>query len=56
MPLLGISSEDDAVCCKEAIPYDEFKSNKNLIMYLTKCGGHIGWVEGPFWKMKHWFP
>lgn len=55
VPMLGISSYDDKVCYQEALPYDKFMTNENLILYVTPRGGHIGWVEGPWWNMKHWF-
>lgn len=52
VPVLGINSIDDGVSNVNAVPYDIYKRNENLILYLTPRGGHIGWIDGPLWNMK----
>jgi len=46
VPVLALSSLDDPVVTKDCIPYEEFKSNPNLILATTRAGGHIGWFTG----------
>ncbi|KAI0519636.1 hypothetical protein KFK09_007090 [Dendrobium nobile] len=46
VPLLCISALDDPVCTKEAIPWDECRANKNIILATTVHGGHLGYFEG----------
>ncbi|KAL3689612.1 hypothetical protein R1sor_015921 [Riccia sorocarpa] len=46
VPLLCVSAEDDPVCTKEAIPYDECRVNPNIVLAITKHGGHLGFFEG----------
>lgn len=46
VPLLCISSMDDPVCTAEAIPWDECRANKNVVLATTKHGGHLGYFEG----------
>ncbi|OQR95934.1 serine protease family S33 [Thraustotheca clavata] len=43
IPTLCISSLDDPICPKEAIPYEECRSNPNVILAVTKNGGHLGY-------------
>lgn len=47
VPTLAISSLDDPICTPEAIPYDEFRENPNLILGVTKHGGHLAYLTGP---------
>ncbi|GMP79187.1 hypothetical protein CsSME_00034834 [Camellia sinensis var. sinensis] len=46
VPLLCISALDDPVCTKEAIPWDECRANKNIVLATTKHGGHLAFFEG----------
>ncbi|BBN17002.1 uncharacterized protein MPTK1_7g11160 [Marchantia polymorpha subsp. ruderalis] len=46
VPLLCVSAEDDPICTKEAIPYDECRVNPNIILAVTKHGGHLGYFDG----------
>lgn len=46
IPLLCISSLDDPLCTKEAIPWDECRSNKNVMLATVKHGGHLAFFEG----------
>ncbi|KAF7820058.1 embryogenesis-associated protein EMB8 [Senna tora] len=46
IPLLCISALDDPVCTREAIPWDECRANKNVVLATTKHGGHLAFFEG----------
>nr|AHF21578.1 late embryogenesis abundant protein [Tamarix hispida] len=46
VPLLCISALDDPLCTKEAIPWDECRLNKNVVLATTKHGGHLAFFEG----------
>ncbi|CAD8049055.1 unnamed protein product [Paramecium primaurelia] len=46
VPTLFISSMDDPVIQQTLIPKDEILNNKNIILALTKKGGHIEWFTG----------
>eukprot|EP00252_Welwitschia_mirabilis_P019910 TRINITY_DN4732_c0_g1_i1.p1 TRINITY_DN4732_c0_g1~~TRINITY_DN4732_c0_g1_i1.p1 ORF type:complete len:673 (-),score=111.87 TRINITY_DN4732_c0_g1_i1:14-2032(-) len=46
VPLLCINVLDDPVCTKEAIPWDECRANKNIILATTLHGGHLAHFEG----------
>ncbi|KAK9270785.1 hypothetical protein L1049_026369 [Liquidambar formosana] len=46
VPLLCISAMDDPVCTREAIPWDECRANKNIVLATTMHGGHLAFFEG----------
>ncbi|KAJ7969715.1 embryogenesis-associated protein EMB8 [Quillaja saponaria] len=46
IPLLCISALDDPLCTREAIPWDECRENKNIVLATTKHGGHLAFFEG----------
>ncbi|CAL0300644.1 unnamed protein product [Lupinus luteus] len=46
LPLLCISALDDPVCTREAIPWDECRANKNIVLATVKHGGHLAFFEG----------
>lgn len=46
VPLLCISALDDPVCTREAIPWDECRANKNVVLVTTQHGGHLAYFEG----------
>lgn len=46
VPLLCISALDDPLCTKEAIPLDECRANKNVVLATTPHGGHLAFYEG----------
>lgn len=46
IPLLCISALDDPLCTKEAIPWDECRTNKNIVLATTTHGGHLAFFEG----------
>ncbi|XVE60813.1 hypothetical protein DITRI_Ditri05aG0157100 [Diplodiscus trichospermus] len=45
-PLLCISALDDPVCTREAIPWDECRANKNIVLATPQHGGHLAFFEG----------
>ncbi|XP_022966858.1 embryogenesis-associated protein EMB8-like [Cucurbita maxima] len=46
VPLLCISALDDPLCTKEAIPWDECRTNRNVVLATTPHGGHLAFYEG----------
>ncbi|TVU19489.1 hypothetical protein EJB05_35640, partial [Eragrostis curvula] len=46
VPLLCISALDDPLCTREAIPWDECRVNKNIVLATTPNGGHLAFFEG----------
>ncbi|KAK9743321.1 hypothetical protein RND81_03G232000 [Saponaria officinalis] len=46
VPLLCISALDDPVCTSEAIPWDECRVNKNVVLATPQHGGHLAFFEG----------
>jgi predicted alpha/beta-fold hydrolase len=43
--LLCLNALDDPIAAPECIPYDEIKTNPNVVLATTDYGGHIGWFE-----------
>ncbi|WMV12391.1 hypothetical protein MTR67_005776 [Solanum verrucosum] len=54
VPLLCVSALDDPVCTREAIPWDECRANKNIVLATTRHGGHLGYFEGMTAKSLWW--
>ncbi|KAG5525812.1 hypothetical protein RHGRI_032184 [Rhododendron griersonianum] len=54
VPLLCISSLDDPVCTREAIPWDECRANKNIVLATTRHGGHLAYYQGITAKSLWW--
>uniref|UniRef100_A0A453G0Z9 AB hydrolase-1 domain-containing protein n=1 Tax=Aegilops tauschii subsp. strangulata TaxID=200361 RepID=A0A453G0Z9_AEGTS len=46
VPLLCISALDDPLCTREAIPWDECRANKNIVLATTQNGGHLAFFQG----------
>uniref|UniRef100_A0A0D6R189 AB hydrolase-1 domain-containing protein n=1 Tax=Araucaria cunninghamii TaxID=56994 RepID=A0A0D6R189_ARACU len=46
VPLFCVNALDDPVCTKEAIPWDECRVNKNVVLATTLHGGHLAYFEG----------
>ncbi|KAH6802449.1 alpha/beta-Hydrolases superfamily protein [Perilla frutescens var. frutescens] len=46
VPLLCVSSLDDPICTREAIPWDECRLNANVVLATTEHGGHLPFFEG----------
>uniref|UniRef100_A0A7N0REQ7 AB hydrolase-1 domain-containing protein n=1 Tax=Kalanchoe fedtschenkoi TaxID=63787 RepID=A0A7N0REQ7_KALFE len=54
VPLLCVSALDDPVCTREAIPWDECRANKNIVLATTQHGGHLAFFEGITAKNLWW--
>ncbi|KAI8532078.1 hypothetical protein RHMOL_Rhmol11G0185400 [Rhododendron molle] len=54
VPLLCISALDDPVCTREAIPWDECRANKNIVLATTRHGGHLAYYQGITAKSLWW--
>ncbi|XP_057780303.1 embryogenesis-associated protein EMB8-like isoform X2 [Salvia miltiorrhiza] len=54
VPLLCISALDDPICTREAIPWDECRLNKNVVLATTEHGGHLPFFEGLTAKSVWW--
>ncbi|KDO63070.1 hypothetical protein CISIN_1g0083711mg, partial [Citrus sinensis] len=54
VPLLCISTLDDPVCTREAIPWDECRANEKIILATTRHGGHLAFYEGITAKSLWW--
>ncbi|KAE8683394.1 protein SCARECROW-like [Hibiscus syriacus] len=46
VPLLCIGALDDPICTREAIPWDECRANKNIVLATARHGGHLAFFEG----------
>ncbi|KAL5226523.1 hypothetical protein ABZP36_014788 [Zizania latifolia] len=46
VPLLCVSALDDPLCTREAIPWDECRANKNIVLATTLNGGHLAFFQG----------
>ncbi|KAF0919322.1 hypothetical protein E2562_029172 [Oryza meyeriana var. granulata] len=46
VPLLCVSALDDPLCTREAIPWDECRANKNIVLATTPNGGHLAFFQG----------
>ncbi|ETV72249.1 hypothetical protein H257_12714 [Aphanomyces astaci] len=42
IPTLCVSARDDPICPHTVIPYDECRSNPNVVLCVTHSGGHVG--------------
>ncbi|KAF5781760.1 putative alcohol O-acetyltransferase [Helianthus annuus] len=54
IPLVCINAIDDPVCSHEAIPFDECRMNKNIVVATTQHGGHNAFFEGMSGKNLWW--
>ncbi|KAI3810387.1 hypothetical protein L1987_19999 [Smallanthus sonchifolius] len=54
VPLICINAIDDPVCTYEAIPWDECRINKNIVLATTQHGGHNAFFEGMSGKNLWW--
>ncbi|KAI9350296.1 Alpha/Beta hydrolase protein [Obelidium mucronatum] len=54
IPTLLLSDLNDPIAMKESIPYADILGNPNLVLAVTKRGGHLGWYEG--WLPRRWYP
>ncbi|KRX01239.1 hypothetical protein PPERSA_05825 [Pseudocohnilembus persalinus] len=54
IPLLCLQSKDDPICNWESVPFDKFSQNKNVVLWISETGGHIGWYQG-LYKPQRWY-
>jgi len=54
IPLFFLSAHDDPIFGNKTIPYD--KVFENILIGVTKAGGHLGYFEGTVLPHKQWFP
>jgi predicted alpha/beta-fold hydrolase len=54
VPLFFLSALDDPIMGSEIIPFD--KCYENILIGVTKAGGHIGYFEGFILPKGQWFP
>lgn len=54
-PTLCLSSEDDFMAPVGLLPLDQIRANENLCMVLTKCGGHMAFIDGLLWPKQPYF-
>ena len=55
VPVFCLSCKDDPICIEECIPYDEIKNNPNIVLAVTRTGGHVGWYTG-IRNPQRWYP
>ncbi|KAJ2848719.1 hypothetical protein IWW36_003124 [Coemansia brasiliensis] len=46
IPMLFINALDDPMCYRQTIPIAEIKKNPNLVLAVTRHGGHLAYFEG----------
>ncbi|KAL5493878.1 hypothetical protein EMCRGX_G015112 [Ephydatia muelleri] len=46
IPIVAINAADDPFCPEHAIPEDDVLGNNKIALFVTKKGGHIGFLEG----------
>jgi predicted alpha/beta-fold hydrolase len=54
IPLFFLSALDDPILGNKTIPID--KCYENILLGVTKAGGHIGYFEGLIFPGRQWFP
>lgn len=54
IPLFFLSALDDPIMGSKVIPID--KCHENILIGVTKTGGHLGYFEGMLLPSKQWFP
>jgi len=54
IPLFFLSANDDPIFGNKCIPID--RCHQNILIGVTKAGGHLGYFEGKILPFKQWFP
>ena len=55
VPVLCINSNDDPITPKQAIAYDEVKTNSNIFLIVTDRGSHMSFISNEkFTQFKQW--
>ena len=55
VPTFFLNSLDDPILGKDSIAYEAFEDNENVILGVTKHGGHIGYHESVWTLSKTFF-
>ncbi|KAF2397195.1 hydrolase, alpha/beta fold family [Trichodelitschia bisporula] len=45
IPVLAIHAEDDPIAVNEAVPHEEIKQSRHVVLCSTSLGGHLSWFE-----------
>lgn len=53
-PIFFLNANDDPIMGNKMIPID--KCYDNILLGVTKAGGHVGYFEGMLWSNSQWFP
>lgn len=53
VPCFMVSSKDDPISRSDLIPWNDIRSNSNLIYAYTPKGGHLTFSVG--WKRERWY-
>ena len=54
VPLLLLSALDDPFIPPAALPVEAAKANPLVRLELSEQGGHVGFVDGPPWRLRGW--
>ena len=54
VPLLALSALDDPFIPPAALPVEAAKANPLVTLELSERGGHVGFVDGPPWRLRGW--
>ncbi|KAJ1835869.1 hypothetical protein LPJ63_000791 [Coemansia sp. RSA 2711] len=54
IPMLFINALDDPMCYRQTIPAAEIECNPNLVLAITRHGGHLAYFEGS--GLAPWLP
>lgn len=54
VPLLLLSALDDPFIPPAALPVQAAKANPLVTLELSDHGGHVGFVDGPPWRLRGW--
>lgn len=46
VPVFYLNAEDDPIIITGSYPIKEMKTNPNILIGSTVCGGHIGYLTG----------
>ena len=54
VPSFFFNALDDPIVGRQALTFDAFKNNENVILATSRHGGHIGYHESAF-STEQWF-
>ena len=53
-PTLLIAAQDDPFCPGSTHPLELVAQSPHLYSQFPVRGGHVGFISGPPWRMRHW--